>query len=302
MKHQLARVLLFLSVITLSGAPVLMAQQSARGAISHHGYDRDRKMDDEYRMSHLDGDAGDLIGLVLPSRIASLPIVKGSWDVSESEMVKIVEHSATSANIRLLKSGTTVVNFKYKVLREGREVSEAYPFTIRIHRIDPEAIVVPSTLYLGWDVSEYLYKHVRLQPDYSESVITYSLVDPTLADIDESYDGLRITGRRLGETTLHVETSSGLHAEARVLVQIPELRDIDIKAEEKTLKPGDTMQLNLKLSPARAQAKVTWSSEKPEIVSITQDGVVTAVAEGKSTIRVVADNGEKDSITLKVKK
>ncbi len=293
---------ILLAGITTLNTPAILAQSHHnRGPISHHtdGYEKGR--DDEYRMSHLDGDAGDLIGLVLPQRLLDLQIKSGRWDPAESSKVSVEDHTNTSASVRLLASGTTVVNYKYRYMHNGKEETASYPFTIRIHRTEPEVISVPSTLYLGWDMSENLYNKIHLLPKYSDSPTTFSLEDPTIADLDEGYSGPRITGRQLGETILYIETSNGLHAETRVLVQVPELKDIDLKSPEKKFSVGDKMMLDVKLSPQRAQPQLTWSSDKPDIVSVDQNGVVTAIAEGKATIRVVSDNGKKDSITLKVK-
>lgn len=293
---------LLISVMSTVFTSPAFSQNRQGTAVSHRQGDRDRKQEDEFLMSHLDAYAGDLIGLVLPQRIIDLPIKKGWWEVAESKKAKIVEHTSTSANVRLLKSGTTVVNFKYQIVREDREVSESYPFTIRIHRIDPEVISLPSTIYLGWDMSDNLQKRIQLQPEYSESPVMLSLDDPRIADIDEGFDGMRITGRKVGETKLHVETGNGLQAVTRVVVEIPELKSIDIKAQDKSLQVGDIMPLQLKLYPLRAQPYVTWESDKPEVVSVDQNGVITAHGEGKASIKVVADNGVKDSITIKVKK
>ncbi len=291
------------SLLTLLATPQLFAQLSnRRPPISNHGFDNNRNKDDEYRMSHLDGFAGDLIGLVLPQRLMKEPIKSSRWEVEESSRVRVVSHTANSANVRLLSSGTTVVNFKYKVMENGKEQSYSYPFTIRIHRIEPEMINLPSTIYLGWDVSKYLNEQVKLMPEYSESPLRFTIEDPTMADIDEGYSGPRIIGRQLGETTLFVETSNGLQAEARIVIQIPELLSVDIEADEKKMNVGEEMQLSVKLSPARAEAQFQWSSDEPDIVSVNQDGVVTALKEGKAKIRVVSDNGKKDSITIKVKK
>lgn len=302
MRKNLFRIALFFILLSVAQTSPVLSQNPRGTAISHRQGERDKRLDDEFLMSHLEAEAGDLIGIVLPQRIIDLPIKKGWWEVAESNKASIVDHTPTSATVRLLKSGTTVVNFKYKIIREDREVSEAYPFTIRIHRIDPEVISLPSTLYLGWDMSENLQKHIKLLPQYSESPVMLSLDDPKVADIDEGFDGMRITGRKLGETKLHVDTGNGLHAVTRVVVEVPELKSIDIKAEDKTLQVGDIMPLQLKIYPMRAEAYVTWQSDKPEIVSVDQNGVITAVSEGKASIKVIADNGVKDSITIKVKK
>lgn len=273
----------------------------SHGPISHHERAHDKTVDDEYRMSHLDADAGDLIGLVLPRRIMDIHVTSAKWEVAESDLAKIVENSATSANVRLLAAGTTVVSYKYKYMDGPKEVSASYPFTIRIHRIDPEVLSLPSTIYLGWDLTDNISSKVQLLPKYSESPVSFVVDNPEVVDLVQNEYGVRLTGRRLGETTLFAESANGLRAEARIVVQVPALRDVDIVAPEKTMSVGETMQLSLKISPARAESHFKWSSEKPEVISVDEDGVVTAHSAGKATIRVVADNGEKDSISLKVK-
>lgn len=290
-----------LAALAMMSTPHLEAQH--RGPISHHTNERDK--DDEYRMSHLDADAGDLIGLVLPKRLMEMPIKSGRWEPAESGMAKVVEYTSTSANIRLLHSGTTVVNYKYKFMKDGKEESASYPFTIRIHRLDPEIITLPSTLYvgLGSDVSKYLRNEVRMQPEFSEASLAFSIDDPDIAHINEGYSGTQITGTQLGETTIHVETGNGLQTEARVIVVIPAVTDLDIKSNEgKKLSVGDQVQLDVKITPRYAQPMLKWTSDKPGVIKVDENGLVTAVSEGKATIRVVAENGEKDSITLKVVK
>lgn len=291
-----------LLAMSLIATPI-QAQRSSRpgqGPVSHHAEERN---DEEYRMSHLEGDAGDLIGLVLPRRFQDMDIKSGKWEPAETDLVKVTDYSKNSAKIRLLREGTTVVDYKYKYMVNGKEESVSYPFTIRIYRVEPETVTLPSTLYLGWDVIESLSQQVQLQPMYSQSALTFNIEDPTIADITYLQNGTaRITGRRLGESVLHVETSNGLHAEARVLVQIPELRSLDITNKDKRLDIGEQMQLEVKISPARAQPELQWYSENPDVVSVDDHGVVTAHKDGKTTIRVVSGNGVKDSITIKVRK
>lgn len=292
-----------LATLMLANANYTEAQSHhSRGPISHRGDWKEKNIDEEFLMSHLDGDAGDLIGLVLPQRLLDQNIKSGRWDPAESEKVRVEEHSQTSANIRLLSSGTTVVNYKYRYMKDGKEESASYPFTIRIHRVEPEVISLPSTIYLGWDVTENLYRKVRMQPEYAECPISFTIDDPTIVDLDEGVSGTRITGRELGETTLTVETSNGLSAQARVVIEVPAVNDIDLKCSDKNMNIGDVMQITAVISPKRAEPALQWTSDNPSAITVDQNGIVTAIGAGKATIRVVAENGKKDSITLKVKK
>ena len=53
---------------------------------------------------------------------------------------------------------------------------------------------------------------------------------------------------------------------------------------------GETIQLNTTVSPSNATHKeVTWSSSKKTVASVSENGLVTAIAEGSTTIYATAD-------------
>lgn len=285
--------------LTLASADVW-----AQTAVSHRGnHYEQHQSDDEYRMTHLEAWTGDLIGLTLPKWVVDTQVKNGNWEPTEYGMVSVKDYSGTHANVRLLLSGTTVVNYRYRYIKEGREETGYYPFTIHIRRVNPEVVTLPSTLYLDWDESLKVGNLVKMQPQYSECTMQFTVEDPTMVDVEYDSNGnCRLTGRRVGETGVALETGNGLTAHARVIVQIPELRSIDIKAGDKNLRLGEMMQLEARFTPLRAQASLIWSSDDPSIVSVNEYGRITAHREGKTTIRVISDNGKKDSITIKVKK
>lgn len=61
-----------------------------------------------------------------------------------------------------------------------------------------------------------------------------------------------------------------------------------------TLAVGTSKKLNLKIKPASsALAAVGWGSNHPDVASVDQDGVVTAISPGTATINVEADAGRR---------
>ena len=54
---------------------------------------------------------------------------------------------------------------------------------------------------------------------------------------------------------------------------------------------GRSTQLTYTLSPADAQTEVTWLNSRPDIVSVTADGVVKALKVGTATLRAQTSNG-----------
>ncbi len=51
------------------------------------------------------------------------------------------------------------------------------------------------------------------------------------------------------------------------------------------LKVGDTEQLTATLTPEGAKADITWTSDAPEVATVDENGLVTAVAEGTANIK-----------------
>ena len=64
------------------------------------------------------------------------------------------------------------------------------------------------------------------------------------------------------------------------------------------LEKGQTLQLNCSVVPANAPTHLTWKSRKPKCVTVDQNGLVTAVGNGVSTITVTASNGVRTSVQV----
>ncbi len=62
----------------------------------------------------------------------------------------------------------------------------------------------------------------------------------------------------------------------------------------------DTFQLSAVKQPANAPGSLTWSSDKPEIATVSSTGMVTAVAKGKATITVSCGEEMKATCTVLV--
>ncbi len=66
-----------------------------------------------------------------------------------------------------------------------------------------------------------------------------------------------------------------------------------------TLNEGDTDTLTATVKPDTATNRtVTWSSDKPEIASVDNDGMVTAESPGQATITVTTNDGKKTANCL----
>ncbi len=66
------------------------------------------------------------------------------------------------------------------------------------------------------------------------------------------------------------------------------------------LYPGQKFSLSATLTPADAEAKLTWYTENNRIAAVSKDGLITAVEEGETEIYVETDNELDASIDIYV--
>jgi len=70
-----------------------------------------------------------------------------------------------------------------------------------------------------------------------------------------------------------------------------------------TLKVGETSQLTATITPADAKDKtLTWTSSKESVATVSEEGLVTAIALGDAVVTVSSKNGKTATCAVKVEK
>lgn len=158
---------------------------------------------------------------------------------------------------------------------------------------DPEKIMLQSLSVspdtVGIAVGETAQLTVTATPENAEDfTLEWTSSDPAIATVDS--EGL-VTGVSEGEVTVTV-SSGDIKDVCKVTVNSNEEPSPDIPAEsisldttELRLAIGDTQQLVATVLPENATDKtVEWTSSDTEIATVSEDGLVTAIAEGNATI------------------
>jgi len=103
-----------------------------------------------------------------------------------------------------------------------------------------------------------------------------------------------VTAIAIGEATITATIQDGNKtATCSVSVGIP-VTGITLNYEELTLIPGDTLTLIATVQPDDATNKtVTWTSSNPEVATVNEEGLITAVANGEVTIIATTRDGDK---------
>ena len=88
-----------------------------------------------------------------------------------------------------------------------------------------------------------------------------------------------------------------------VLGEIIDVTDITLNKNDLSLDMGSTEQLSASVVPSNVTYPVYWCSSNPAIAKVTQDGLITALTHGETTITVYSSDGlhsAKCSVTVQM--
>lgn len=142
-----------------------------------------------------------------------------------------------------------------------------------------------------------------VEPETAIQDITWSSVDSKIATVTST--GL-VTGVNYGSTKIIATAIDGTNAVVDVNVQEGKIKvdSVSFSQKEITINVGTTKTLkaNIKPSSATNQA-VTWTSNFPNVVSVSANGTIKGVSPGVATISVkTADGGHTAHLMVTVKK
>ena len=153
---------------------------------------------------------------------------------------------------------------------------------------------------LSYDASDAV---VVTGGDADQANITFTSGDANVVSVD----GTTLTAEAVGTTTLTAtETNSDLTAtvNVNVIAKLVAVTGISLDKEAEDLKVGETLQLAATIAPADATEQgVTWSvafpsdsktkeDEPTDIATVSDEGLVTAVAAGEVVVTATSKDGD----------
>lgn len=102
-----------------------------------------------------------------------------------------------------------------------------------------------------------------------------------------------VTAEKTGTATVGKILGDGREVSCTIKVSGYAVKQITIEGTQE-MRIGETQNLKLSITPTEAQddAKVTWKSDRPEILSVDETGKVTAHQSGSATITATADSAQ----------
>lgn len=139
---------------------------------------------------------------------------------------------------------------------------------------------VKDTMYI--DSDQEIETRIAFSPANTTARRNYALSlsnDTVLVGMDFG-DSITLIGDQPGTTTVYAQLGS-IAAGFRVTVH-GYIGSIDQKSQ--ALHEGSSAKLSLSITPDDGQTKAVWSSSDPLVVSVAQDGTITALREGYATV------------------
>ena len=166
----------------------------------------------------------------------------------------------------------------------------------KITATDIDFEVADSQLRLG---SSITIGATVLPTDAEDQKIKYTSSDPSVLTVNALG---RVTGRALGTATITMEAGAVQKSIELTVVEELVVSNIEVSDFNEKMKVDSTQNLNTSVFPTDAKdQKITYSSSKPAVASVAENGTITAKGKGTTTIGLKAGKAYKElSLTVYV--
>ena len=130
--------------------------------------------------------------------------------------------------------------------------------------------------------------------DATNKSVIWSSSNENIVTVDNNG---KIMAKETGKATITVKTKDGgktATCQITVFAEAIPVTGVVLNRSEVTLLKGNSVTLSAKLTPDNAtNNNVTWTSSRPEVAKVDENGVVTGLKAGKTTITVKTKDGNK---------
>ena len=240
------------------------------------------------------GETETLTANVIPNNATNKNV---TWTTSNEEVATVANGVITAKS-----KGTAIIRV---TTEDGGKVASCN-ITVEENEEEPEIIEVTGVQLDKTEatikVGETTTLRATVKPENATNKnVTWNSLDEEVATIENGV----VTGKKEGKTTVTVETDDGNHianCNIEVIKSTSEPTKVDVTGvtlNKKTfsLEVGDTGNLVATIEPKNAtQKQVKWESSNEKIATITENGIIKAISEGKTTIKVTTVDGNFSAI------
>ena len=74
------------------------------------------------------------------------------------------------------------------------------------------------------------------------------------------------------------------------------VEEIKFNKNSQTIQIGDVINLIVSFTPNNAtNLNIRWESSNPDVATVTENGIITAIGEGKTIIKAISEDGNKET-------
>lgn len=148
------------------------------------------------------------------------------------------------------------------------------------------------------NVGESVELSASLEPENAADKVTWSSGNPSVASVSQSG---AVDVKKYSSTPVTITATSNGHTSICTITVKNPIGGVEVSKSSEIIYSGKSFSLSYSVYGADRDAaitekidSVTWSSLFPAVASVTQDGVVTALKEGSTTVTVTVKSGENE--------
>lgn len=169
--------------------------------------------------------------------------------------------------------------------------TKSAPVTVKVLPAVSDLIVTPDSMEL--EIGETDRITVKRVPENAVESITFTSEDPAVAAVDENG---KVTAAGEGKTNIAV-SCGGVTKKVPVTVasktpESPDLKNLAFDKGALEMEIGDIEDAPAHKIPADAPGDITYTTGDPGVATVDENGKVTAVGEGKTTITASCGDAE----------
>ena len=225
------------------------------------------------------GESRALSAIVQPSD-ADYDVI--TWSSSDPSVASVTNGMITANSV-----GTT----KITAIAGGKTST---PCVVTVQPIRVTAVTISSqSLELSYGET-YELTAVVVPPNATDSRVSWKSDNPEVVTVSENG---KVTAVSSGVANISVTTlSQGITAICKVTVAAVPVESVNLSESSFVTHAGETYVLTVSVSPSFAtNQKVMWSSDNPEVATVDESGIVTAVSVGKAIIKAVSEDQGKSA-------
>ena len=239
----------------------------------------------ESEMTLNEGQSAQLTATVLPDLASNKTL---SWS-SSNEAIAIVTQEG---KITAISKGTAIIT---ATSTDGSNISASC--TVNVVKLVSGIVLSETEMTLNEGQSAQLTAIVS--SDANNKTLAWSSSNEAVATVTQ--DG-KVTAKSKGTAVITVKATDGSNISASCIVNVVKpVSNIILSESEITLNEGESSTLTATVLPDLASNKtLVWSSNKIGVVTVDQNGNVTAISKGIAVITAKATDGSNISASCTV--